>query len=58
VEIPRKKVEDRNDTAISASLVRKRLEQESPEELADLLPESTVRVLGMSWENQEETAIM
>jgi hypothetical protein len=31
--------------------VRKRLEQESPEELADLLPESTVRVLGMLWEN-------
>jgi [citrate (pro-3S)-lyase] ligase len=51
VEIPRKKVEDRNDTAISASLVRKRLEQESPEELSDLLPESTVRVLGMLWEN-------
>jgi cytidyltransferase-like protein len=51
VEIPRKKVEDGNDTAISASLVRKRLEQESLEELGDLLPESTVRVLGMSWEN-------
>jgi citrate lyase synthetase len=50
VEIPRKKVEDGNDTAISASLVRKRLEQESLEELSDLLPESTVRVLGMSWE--------
>jgi cytidyltransferase-like protein len=58
VEIPRKTVEDGNDTAISASLVRKRLEQESPEELGDLLPESTVRVLGMSWENQEETATM
>jgi cytidyltransferase-like protein len=51
VEIPRKKVEDGNDTAISASLVRKRLEQESLEELSDLLPESTVRVLGRSWEN-------
>jgi citrate lyase synthetase len=54
VEIHRKKVADGDDTAISASLVRKRLEQESPEELRDLLPESTVRVLGMSWENWEK----
>jgi cytidyltransferase-like protein len=51
VEIPRKTVADGNETAISASLVRERLEQEPPEELSDLLPESTVRVLGMSWEN-------
>jgi citrate lyase synthetase len=53
VEIPRKTVVDGDDTAISAKLVRKRLEQESMEELSDLLPESTVRVLGMSWENVE-----
>jgi [citrate (pro-3S)-lyase] ligase len=53
VEIPRKTVADGDDTAISASLVRKRLEQESIEELSDLLPESTVRVLGMSWELNE-----
>jgi hypothetical protein len=31
--------------------VRRRLDQESLEELGELLPESTVRVLGMSWEN-------
>jgi cytidyltransferase-like protein len=49
VEIPRKTVADGDGTAISASLVRKRLEQESIEELRNLLPESTVRVLGMSW---------
>jgi cytidyltransferase-like protein len=51
VEIPRKTIADGNDTAISASLVRRRLDQESLEELGELLPESTVRVLGMSWEN-------
>jgi [citrate (pro-3S)-lyase] ligase len=49
VEIPRKTITDGDDTAISASLVRKRLEQESIEELSDLLPESTMRVLGMNW---------
>jgi cytidyltransferase-like protein len=50
VEILRKTLEGRENTAISASLVRRRLEQESIEELADLLPESTVRVLGRTWE--------
>jgi cytidyltransferase-like protein len=50
VEIPRKTIADGDGTAISASLVRDRLEQETLEELSDLLPESTVRVLGMSWE--------
>jgi [citrate (pro-3S)-lyase] ligase len=50
VEIPRKTIADEDGTAISASLVRDRLEQETLEELSDLLPESTVRVLGMSWE--------
>jgi cytidyltransferase-like protein len=50
VELPRKTIADGDDTAISASLVRKRLEQETLEELSELLPESTVRVLGMSWE--------
>jgi [citrate (pro-3S)-lyase] ligase len=50
VEIPRKTVADGTDTAISASMVRSRLEQEPPEALGDLIPDSTRRVLEASWE--------
>jgi cytidyltransferase-like protein len=50
VEIPRKTVADGNDTAISASMVRSRLEHEPPEELSDLIPDSTRRILEASWE--------
>jgi [citrate (pro-3S)-lyase] ligase len=49
VEIPRKKLEDGSDMEISASYVRKRLEHGIPEDISEVLEESTIKLLAPSW---------
>ncbi len=49
-EIPRKTVDDSTDRVISATSVRKKLEESNLDDITDLVPQSTREILLPSWE--------